>query len=127
MRAPLEDFHDSLPGLCSPTNGQNVKSFKTGKLVARDGIEPPTPAFSGPDSYEPIMLIIKAKSRLNVLKTIHFMGQEWDKILAGQNCLSHCCPIPVLRVSNMSSASTLDRRRADRASVGRHCRYIPPT
>jgi hypothetical protein len=21
------------------------------------------------------------------------LGQEWDKILAGQNCLSHCCLI----------------------------------
>jgi hypothetical protein len=42
------------------------------------------------------MLIKKAKSRLNVLKTAHLLGQEWDKILAGQNCISRCCPVPLL-------------------------------
>jgi hypothetical protein len=57
-------------------------------VVARDGIEPPTPAFSGPDSFGAIILITKAEIRLNVPKTAHLLGQEWDKILAGRNCLS---------------------------------------
>jgi len=62
--------------------------------VARDGIEPPTPAFSGLDSFRAIMLITKAEIRLNAPKTAHLLGQEWDKILAGQDCLSLAVPIP---------------------------------
>ena len=64
-------------------------------VVARDGIEPPTPAFSGLNSLWAIMLKLKAESCLDVPKTAHLLGQEWDKILAGQSCLSHCCPIPL--------------------------------
>jgi hypothetical protein len=61
-----------------------------GKLnvVARDGIEPPTPAFSGLDSAMAIAFKTKDKGGLNVPKTAYLLGQEWDKILAGQNCLS---------------------------------------
>jgi hypothetical protein len=55
--------------------------------VARDGIEPPTPAFSGLDSPRVIALKTKGKGSLSVPKTAHLLGQEWDKILAGQNCL----------------------------------------
>ena len=65
-------------------------------VVARDGIEPPTPAFSGLDSSMAIAFKTKGKGSLNVPKTAHLLGQEWDKILAGQNCLSHCCPTPPL-------------------------------
>ena len=61
--------------------------------MARDGIEPPTPAFSGLDSSGAIILITKAKSRLDIPKTAHLLGQEWDKILADQNCFSRCCPV----------------------------------
>jgi len=50
-------------------------------VVARDGIEPPTPAFSGLDSFEAIIFITKTKSRLDVPKTAHLLGQEWDKIV----------------------------------------------
>jgi hypothetical protein len=67
--------------------------------VARDGIEPPTPAFSGLDSFRAIMLATKVKRCLFVPRTAHLLGQEWDKILAGQNCLSHAvliCTDPVL-------------------------------
>jgi hypothetical protein len=37
----------SFPGLRSAARDSNANLFKTAKLVARDGIEPPTPAFSG--------------------------------------------------------------------------------
>jgi hypothetical protein len=66
----------------------SVKLWNLG-LVARDGIEPPTPVFSGLDSRGAIIFITKTKNRLNVPKTAYLLGQEWDKILAGQNCLSH--------------------------------------
>ncbi len=60
------------------------------------GIEPPTPAFSGLDSARAILLITKEKRSLFVPKSAHLLGQEWDKILADQNCLSHACPALVL-------------------------------
>jgi len=64
-------------------------------VVARDGIEPPTPAFSGLDSSRAIAFETKGESRLNVPKTTCLLGQEWDKILAGQDCLSLLSfPIP---------------------------------
>jgi hypothetical protein len=56
-------------------------------VVARDGIEPPTPAFSGLDSPRVIAFKTKDQGSLDVPKTVHLLGQEWDKILAGQNCL----------------------------------------
>jgi hypothetical protein len=37
-------------------------------VVARDGIEPPTPAFSGLDSLRAILFITNGKSDLNVLR-----------------------------------------------------------
>src|ERR1700730_12734456 len=70
-------------------------------MVARDGIEPPTPAFSGLYSPRSIALKTKDEGRLNGPKTAYLLGQEWDKILAGQNCL----PIAVqLRHSISTSA-----------------------
>ena len=45
------------------------------KVVARDGIEPPTPAFSGLASSCAIILITKDKSHLNVPKTVLLLGQ----------------------------------------------------
>ncbi len=60
--------------------------------MARDGIEPPTPAFSGPNSFTAMMLKLKAESYLDAPKMAHLLGQEWDKIMAAQNCLSHCWP-----------------------------------
>ncbi len=62
-------------------------------VVARDGIEPPTPAFSGLDSFRAIIFITKGERSLFVPKSAHLLGQEWDKILAGQNCLSHACAL----------------------------------
>src|SRR5712692_1776862 len=56
-------------------------------MVARDGIEPPPPAFSGLDSPRVIAFKTKDQGSLDVPKTVHLLGQEWDKILAGQNCL----------------------------------------
>jgi site-specific DNA recombinase len=56
-------------------------------MVARDGIEPPTPAFSGLDSPRVIAFKTKDQGSLDVPKPVHLLGQEWDKILAGQNCL----------------------------------------
>ena len=53
------------------------------------------PAFSGLNAFRAIILITKAQSRLDVPKTAHLLGQEWDKILAGQNCLSHYSPVPL--------------------------------
>jgi len=53
--------------------------------VARDGIEPPTPAFSGLGSSRAIAFKTMNESRLNVPKTAYLLGQEWDKILAGQS------------------------------------------
>jgi hypothetical protein len=53
-------------------------------MVARDGIEPPPPAFSGLYSPRSIALKTKDEGRLNVPKTAYLLGQEWDKILAGK-------------------------------------------
>jgi hypothetical protein len=88
-------------------------------MVARDGIEPPTPAFSGLDSFRAIILITKAESRLNVPKTAHLLGQEWDKILAGQNCLSHCCPIPFLEFRHVVGIDPSRRERPIGQAGGR--------
>jgi hypothetical protein len=62
------------------------------RAVARDGIEPPTPAFSGLDSPRVIALKTRGKRSLIVPKTAYLLGQEWDKILAGQNRLSLAVP-----------------------------------
>jgi hypothetical protein len=47
--------------------------------VARDGIEPPTPAFSGLDSFRAIIFITKGERSRFVPKSAHLLGQEWDK------------------------------------------------
>jgi hypothetical protein len=47
--------------------------------VARDGIEPPTPAFSGLDSPRVIAFKTKDQGSLDVPKTVHLLGQERDK------------------------------------------------
>jgi hypothetical protein len=59
------------------TLGRGRKYMKTGPLsvVARDGIEPPTPAFSGLESSRVIILIVKDKSRSVVPKTANSLGQ----------------------------------------------------
>jgi len=44
-------------------------------MVARDGIEPPTPAFSGLKSFVAIILKKKGKSRSIVPKNACFLGQ----------------------------------------------------
>jgi hypothetical protein len=77
-------------------------------VVARDGIEPPTPAFSGLDSFTAMMLKLKAESCLDGPKTTHLLGQEWDKILADQNFLSHCC---LFRSSISGISSAFDPAR----------------
>ena len=53
------------------------KSLKNGKLgvVARDGIEPPTPAFSGLASPTVIAFKTKDPSRFSVPKIPGFLGQ----------------------------------------------------
>ena len=53
-------------------------------MVARDGLEPPTPAFSGLEFANAITFKTKDKSSLDISKTAYLLGQEWDKILAGQ-------------------------------------------
>jgi len=60
--------------------------------VARDGIEPPTPAFSGLDSFKAIAF--------NPKRLSHFSGPNrpvyWDSngttFLAGRNCLTRRFP-----------------------------------
>ena len=59
------------------------KSMKTGslELVARDGIEPPTPAFSG---LEPTALIFLIPFFLSPLFKAHnsdLLGPHWDQFL----------------------------------------------
>ena len=61
------------------------------------------PRFSGLASFKAIMLIKKAATRFNVPKTAHLLGQEWDKILAGQNCLSHAVLIRSKRIPGQKS------------------------
>src|SRR5258708_38862897 len=56
-------------------------------MGAGGGIDPPTPAFSGLDSRRVIEFNLKDQGCLGVPKPVHLLGQEWDKILAGQNCL----------------------------------------
>ena len=55
--------------------------------MARERIELPTPAFSGLDSPRVIASKTKRQGSLSIPKTAYLLGQEWDKILAGQNCL----------------------------------------
>ncbi len=78
-----------LDARCTPLHaGKNdVAEVIENNVVARDGIEPPTPAFSGLDSSRAIAFKTHDKSSLNAPKTAYLLGQEWDKILAGQNCL----------------------------------------
>ena len=47
--------------------------------VARDGIEPPTPAFSGLDSADPIVLISHVLTTFSTFPTIEFLGPYWDQ------------------------------------------------
>ena len=53
--------------------GKASKSF--GNMVARDGIEPPTPAFSGVAAVMLICLISLALFIFNTLKTAHLLEQ----------------------------------------------------
>ena len=66
-------------------------------MVARDGIEPPTPAFSGLDAPMVITFKTKDQGSLGVPKTAHLLGQEWDKILAVQNCLPIAAQLRLLK------------------------------
>jgi len=70
------DFTKAL--LSNPIAAESApKSMKRGKfeVVARDGIEPPTPAFSGLDSFRAIVFSTKGKRSLFVPKTAHLLGQ----------------------------------------------------
>ena len=68
----MEALFGALMGLGSAHN-----SMKRGSLevVARDGIEPPTPAFSGLDSPEANTLILGARRLLRSPITPRFLGQ----------------------------------------------------
>jgi len=52
-------------------------------MVARDGIEPPTPAFSGLASSGAIPLVPKDEVLQRDPKTPDLLGQQWDNIPAG--------------------------------------------
>ena len=70
---------DSTEGLFeSPIVTDSLRSAMTPgtlSVVARDGIEPPTPAFSGLDSPEANTLILSARRLLRSPITPRFLGQ----------------------------------------------------
>jgi hypothetical protein len=46
----------------------------------------------------------KALKSPRILKTAHLLGQEWDKILAGQNFLSHAVQFRIYQVGQITCA-----------------------
>jgi hypothetical protein len=88
-------------------------------VVARDGIEPPTPAFSGLDSFTAIIFIAKEERSLVVPKTGDLLRQEWDKILAGQNCLSRAYPALILATRMNSFLTPFEHGQKEEVAKGK--------
>ena len=51
-----------------------------GMMVARDGVEPSTPAFSGLDTAARISLIPLGISMSSITLSTSFLGQHWDRV-----------------------------------------------
>src|SRR5262245_36392551 len=97
-------------------------------MVARDGIEPPTPAFSGLDSSRAIVFKINHIGHFSSSRTPFFWDsngtEEWDNNLAGRTCpplcISHSKDPEDTAVQTFVSArhisSALAQRRSPNAS-----------
>jgi len=83
-------------------------------MVARDGIEPPTPAFSGLDSARVILLCLHCLALFVALVSVRFIGTIMEpKISARRNAFSNS--LHFLRTGDIQLPRVLLFRLASRS------------